>query len=43
MEELIKSGVIQKKSFLSKLGITDATIQKREHMVVQFMKVNLIL
>jgi len=32
MEELIKSGVIQKnESFFSKLGITDATIQKREH------------
>ena len=32
MEQLIKSGVIQKnESFFSKLGITDATIQKREH------------
>ena len=32
MDELIKSGKIQKnESFLSKLGITDATIQKREH------------
>ena len=32
MEELIKSGVIQKnESFLSRIGITDATIQKREH------------
>ena len=32
MEELIKSGVIQKnESFFSRLGITDATIQKREH------------
>jgi len=31
MEQLIKSGVIQKnESFFSKLGITDATIQKRE-------------
>tara|TARA_A100001515_G_scaffold119029_1_gene101499 strand:- start:660 stop:1727 length:1068 start_codon:yes stop_codon:yes gene_type:complete len=32
LEKLIKSGVIQKnESFLSRLGITDATIQKREH------------
>ena len=32
MEQLIKSGVIQKnESFFSRLGITDATIQKREH------------
>ena len=32
MEQLIKSGVIQKnESFFSKLGITDATIQKREY------------
>ena len=32
MEQLIKSGVIQKnESFFSKLGITDATVQKREH------------
>ena len=32
MDELIKSGKIQKnESFFSKLGITDATIQKREH------------
>ena len=32
LEKLIKSGVIQKnESFFSKLGITDATIQKREH------------
>ena len=32
LEKLVKSGVIQKnESFLSRLGITDATIQKREH------------
>ena len=32
LQKLIKSGVIQKnESFLSRLGITDATIQKREH------------
>ena len=32
MEELIASGAIQKnESIFSKLGITDATIQKREH------------
>ena len=32
MEKLIKSGVIQKnESFFSKLGITDATIQKGAH------------
>ena len=32
MKELIQSGVIQKnESFFSRLGITDATIQKREH------------
>ena len=32
LKKLIKSGVIQKnESFLSTLGITDATIQKREH------------
>ena len=32
LKKLIDSGVIQKnESFLSKLGITDATIQKREH------------
>jgi len=32
LKKLVKSGVIQKnESFLSKLGITDATIQKREH------------
>ena len=32
MEQLIKSGVIQKNErFFSRLGITDATIQKREH------------
>ena len=32
LEKLIKSGIIQKnESFLSRLGITDATIQKREH------------
>jgi hypothetical protein len=32
MEDLVKSGKIQKnESFFSKLGITDATIQKKEH------------
>lgn len=32
LKKLVKSGVIQKnESFLSRLGITDATIQKREH------------
>ena len=32
LKKLIDSGVIQKnESFLSKIGITDATIQKREH------------
>ena len=32
MEDLVKSGKIQKnESFFSKLGITDATIQKRAH------------